>query len=87
MIEAARAGYGLIQVPDCYAHPYIERGELVETLRDYKAGGYEISAVYLQRQRLAPRLRVFKNFLVRLFNPPPWSAQATGALSGSVSTL
>ena len=85
MIEAARAGYGLIQVPDCYVQPYVERGELVETLRDYKAGGYEISAVYLQRQRLAPRLRVFMNFLVRLFNPPPWSAPATGAVPSSVS--
>lgn len=87
MIEAARAGYGLIQVPDCYAHPYIERGELVEALREHKAAGYEISAVYLQRQRLAPKLRVFMNFLVRLFNPPPWSAHAapkSGATSIAV---
>jgi LysR family transcriptional regulator for bpeEF and oprC len=73
MIEAARAGYGLIQVPECYAQPYIARGELVETLENYKAGGYEISVVYRQQQRLEPKVRVFMDFLVALFDPPPWN--------------
>lgn len=73
MIEAARAGYGLIQVPECYAQPYIARGELVETLENYKAGGYEISVVYRQQQRLEPKVRVFMDFLVTLFDPPPWN--------------
>ncbi len=73
LIEAARAGYGLIQLPECYVRPAIENGELAESLADYTAGGYRISAVYRQQQRLAPRLRVFMNFLVTLFNPPPWS--------------
>ncbi len=73
LIEASRAGYGLIQVPECYAQPYLERGELVETLKDYKAGGYTISVVYRQQQRLAPKLRVFMDFLAGLFDPPPWT--------------
>lgn len=72
LVEAASAGMGIIQVPACYAQPLLERGELVETLLDYKAGGYEISAVYLQQQRNVPKIRVFMNFLVALFNPPPW---------------
>jgi LysR family transcriptional regulator for bpeEF and oprC len=78
LIEAATAGMGIIQVPACYAQPALERGELVETLLDHKAGGYEISAVYLQQQRAAPKIRVFMNFLVALFNPPPWSLPSAG---------
>jgi len=76
LIEAAVAGYGLIQMPDCYVRPHIERGELVETLEKHRAGGYRISAVYRQQQRLARKLRVFMDFLVDLFEPPPWSASA-----------
>ncbi len=72
LVEAAKAGMGIIQVPACYAQPALEKGELVETLLDYKAGGYEISAVYLQQQRTVPKIRVFMNFLAGLFNPPPW---------------
>ncbi len=72
LVEAAIAGMGIIQVPACYAQPALEKGTLVETLVDYKAGGYEISAVYLQQQRMVPKIRVFMNFLAGLFNPPPW---------------
>jgi len=83
LIEAAIAGCGLIQVPECYVQPYIARGELVETLENYKAGGYHISVVYRQQQRLAPKLRVFMDFLVNLFNPPPWELSSSAALSAS----
>jgi LysR family transcriptional regulator for bpeEF and oprC len=80
-IEAAIAGYGLIQMPECYVQPYIQRGELVEVLQDHKAGGYEISAVYRQQQRLAPKLRVFMDFLVGLFDPPPWQPTLSTAIA------
>lgn len=73
LIEAARAGYGLIQIPECYAQPYLARGELVETLKNHKAGGYRISVIYRQQQRLAPKVRVFMDFLAALFDPPPWT--------------
>lgn len=81
MIEAAKAGYGLIQVPECYVQPYLIRGELVETLENYKAGGYEISVVYRQQQRLAPKVRVFMDFLLTLFDPPPWTHPQSDELS------
>ncbi len=78
LIEAAKTGYGLIQVPECYVQPCIERGELVEALGDQKAGGYEISVVYRQQQRDVPKLRLFINFLQAIFNPPPWNRARTG---------
>lgn len=77
-IEVAKAGYGLIQLPECYTQPYIERGEFVETLTDYKAGGFDVWAVYRQQQRDTPKLRVFMNFLETIFSPPPWNRVRAG---------
>jgi LysR family transcriptional regulator for bpeEF and oprC len=73
LITAAEAGMGFIQVPECYTKPSIDAGGLVEVLREYRAGGYQISAVYLPQQRLAPKIRVFIDFLSALFEPPPWA--------------
>jgi hypothetical protein len=42
-------------------------------LREYRAGGYHVSAIYLPQQRLAPKIRVFMDFLSALFDPPPWA--------------
>jgi len=72
MIEAAIAGHGLIQVPECYAHQAIAGGALALALEDYRAGGYEISAVYRQQQRRVPNVRAFMDFVAGLFDPPPW---------------
>jgi LysR family transcriptional regulator for bpeEF and oprC len=79
MIEAAKAGYGLIQVPECYVQPWLASGELVETLAHSRAGGYQISVVYRQQQRLSPKVRVFMKFLVSLLEPPPWMQPSSGA--------
>jgi LysR family transcriptional regulator, regulator for bpeEF and oprC len=72
LIEAAIAGSGLIQIPECYAQQAIARGALSLVLEDYRAGGYEISAVYRQQQRRAPNVRAFMDFVTALFDPPPW---------------
>ena len=72
LIEAAIAGFGLIQIPECYAQQALARGELALALHEYRAGGYEISAVYRQQQRLAPNVRAFMDFVTALFDPPPW---------------
>jgi LysR family transcriptional regulator for bpeEF and oprC len=77
LVAAATAGLGIIQVAEYYAWSALENGELVEILQDYKAEGYEISAVYPQPQRLAPKLRVFVDFLVSIFNRPPWTKDGT----------
>lgn len=82
LVEAAAAGMGIIQVPACYVQPALGKGLLIETLLDYKAGGYEISAVYLQQQRMVPKIRVFMNFLTGLFNPPPWERGMNERVNG-----
>jgi DNA-binding transcriptional LysR family regulator len=63
LISAAATGLGLIQVAEYYAKPWLESEKLVEVLADYKVHAYDISVVFQQRKRIAPRLRVFIDFL------------------------
>jgi len=72
LIAAASAGLGLIQVAEYYARPELESGALVQVLPGYKAKAYDISVVFQQRKSIAPRLRVFIDFLAELFSSPPW---------------
>ena len=53
-------------------------GQLVEVLAGYKVDAYDISVVFQKEKRAAPRLRVFVDFLVKLFNPAPWSVRRRG---------
>jgi len=80
LIAAAAAGLGVIQIAEYYARPLLETGKLVEVLSGYRAHAYDISIVFQAQKRMAPRLRVFIDFLVDLFAPPPW-AVATPALT------
>lgn len=73
LVAAANAGLGITQVAEYYAQSQLDKGDLVEILSDYKAAGYEISAVFPRQQRMAPKLRVFVDFLVAIFNTPPWN--------------
>jgi LysR family transcriptional regulator, regulator for bpeEF and oprC len=73
LISAATAGLGLIQVAEYYAQPDLKSGRLIEVLADYKSRAYDISVVFQQRKRMAPRLRVFIDFMIDLFDPPPWA--------------
>lgn len=80
LVAAAASGLGIIQVAEYYAQSQLERGELVEILPPYKTAGYRISAVYArQGQRAPPRVRVFVDFLVAIFNRPPWGRQGIAA--------
>jgi LysR family transcriptional regulator for bpeEF and oprC len=75
LMSAAAAGLGLIQVAEYYAQPDLKSGRLVEILADYKSRAYDISVVFQQRKRMASRLRVFIDFMIDLFDPPPWATQ------------
>jgi DNA-binding transcriptional LysR family regulator len=59
-------------VAEYYARPELESGALVELFSEYRAHAYDISIVFRQRKSIAPRLRVFVDFLVAQFSPPPW---------------
>jgi len=82
LVAAAAAGLGITQVAEYYAHPLLETGELVEILADYKTEGHDISMLYPQQKPIAPKLRVFTEFMLGLFDPPPWTAQRRRAPAG-----
>lgn len=73
---AAVAGLGIGQVAEHYAYRSLVSGELVEVLRDYKADGYTISVVFPKTDQVPPKVRVFIDFLVEIFNQPPWASSS-----------
>jgi len=75
LVAAAVAGLGLIQVADYYVRPALSSGELNEVMPRYKTGGYDISVLFPVHPHVAPRHRVFVDFLVSIFNQPPWIAR------------
>lgn len=78
LIAAAGAGLGLVQVAEYYASAELRAGSLVEVLTNHKIRAHEISVMFEQRKRIAPRLRVFIDFLVAMFDAPPWRAGMSG---------
>jgi LysR family transcriptional regulator for bpeEF and oprC len=85
LVAAAAAGLGVIQVAEYYAQPLLESGKLVEVLSDRKAEGYDISVVFHKQPRVAPKVRVFVDFLIALFDPPPWRRQSVAKPQAAVN--
>lgn len=67
MLDLARRGYGLIQAPRYRLMPHIAEGALVEVLPDFPPPPTQLSALYPQNRQLSPRVRVFIDWIVRVF--------------------
>ena len=78
LIAAAASGLGIIQVGRYYAQPLLDSGALIEIMPQTRTHAYDISVVFQTTKRVPPRLRVFINFLVDIFAPPPWDDPKTG---------
>ena len=68
LIEAAKAGCGIVQVLSLSAAAAIRAGELVAVLADFTAPGPPVSAVYQQGQRSAAKVGAFVDFVTALFD-------------------
>jgi DNA-binding transcriptional LysR family regulator len=64
---AARLGLGIIQVPRYHAQRYIDSGELVPILQDYPLTRTPVSLLYPRNRQLSPRVRVFIEWLTKVF--------------------
>ena len=62
---ACLAGLGIIQVPVVAVRPYMQRGELVEVLADFKAEPMPVSLLYPHRRHLSRRLLAFMEWLTQ----------------------
>ncbi|MBO9125328.1 MULTISPECIES: LysR family transcriptional regulator [unclassified Rhizobium] len=64
---AARLGLGIIQVPRYHAQRYIDSGELQPILQDYPLTKTPVSLLYPRNRQLSPRVRVFIEWLTKVF--------------------
>ncbi|MBX3657790.1 MAG: LysR family transcriptional regulator [Ramlibacter sp.] len=66
-VAAALRGGGLIQLPRFHVEEYLQEGRLVEVLADFPSPGLVLSAMYPYRRQLSPRVRVFVDWISRLY--------------------
>ena len=64
---ACRLGYGLIQVPRYHLDADLNAGALVEILPQYRPTPTPVSLLYPRNRQLAPRVRVFIDWLSGVF--------------------
>ncbi|MCV3209297.1 LysR family transcriptional regulator [Mesorhizobium sp. YC-39] len=67
MAELARLGFGLVQAPHYRFAQDFARGTLVEVLSDFPPAPTPLSALYPQNRQLAPRVRVFIDWVIGIF--------------------
>jgi len=63
LLDAAKRGLGLAQLPDYYVQDALDSGELVEVLSDYRDVREGIWALYPQNRNLSPKVRLLIDFL------------------------
>lgn len=66
---AAVAGTGILVAPSLLIRDTLRRKELVPVLPGWAGPAYEVRAVYPSRSGLAPKVRVFVDFLVERLGP------------------
>jgi hypothetical protein len=73
MLDAARAGLGLVILPAFLVADAIVAGELVPVLSDFAPSGGQVSAVFRQSKRGSPKIQALVKFVAeRLGHPPTW---------------
>ena len=69
--DALRGGLGVSLIPLPYVEKYLRAGRLQSALDDWTTAQITHYAVYPSRQHLAPKLRVFLDFLIQQFSRAP----------------
>lgn len=67
MADLARLGFGIFQAPRYRVRRDLEEGKLVEILKQYPPTRTLVSALYPQNRQMTPRLRVFLNWVSKVF--------------------
>jgi len=63
LVDAALKGIGIVQLPDYYLHSYIESGQLMIILDQFREPAEGIWAVYPQNRYLSPKIRLLIEYL------------------------
>lgn len=64
-------GFGLAQVARFMALPYLEKGDLVELLGQWRPAPLPVSVLYPQNRHLSPKVRAFSDWAAELFAQCP----------------
>ncbi len=67
LLAAATKGIGLVQLPEFYVHEDIKAGRLIEVMRETQPTDSAVWAVYPSSRHLSPKVRLFVDDLVSLF--------------------
>lgn len=67
--SACLAGLGIIQVPKAGAQAYLDSGQLVEILPEYRPASMPVSILYPNRRHVPQRVQVFMTWLASLVQP------------------
>ncbi|PTE07725.1 LysR family transcriptional regulator [Mesorhizobium helmanticense] len=76
MAELARLGFGLVQAPHYRFAADLAKGILVEVLPEFPPAPTPVSALYPQNRQLAPRVRVFIDWVTGIFGEDKTSGRA-----------
>ena len=79
LLDAARKGLGLAQLPDYYVMDDLHRGTLVSVLKGYRHPDTGVWAVYPGHQHTSPKIRHFIDFLVDTLPAPPPDHKVPGS--------
>ena len=63
LVDAALKGLGIVQLPDYYVQHYLQNGELVTLLDNYREPDEGIWAVYPHNRQLSPKIRLLVDYL------------------------
>ena len=66
LMDAARRGLGIVQLPDYYALPYLENGSVREILTNYAPDDEGIWALCLPGRQLSPKVRILLDYLTHV---------------------
>jgi LysR family transcriptional regulator for bpeEF and oprC len=69
LVEAAKAGCGIVQHLSLSVEEPIRTGALVPILEQWSVPGPDVSVVYHQRHHRAAKVKVFVDFVEQLFKP------------------
>lgn len=65
LVDAALKGVGIVQLPDYYVQEYINQGELIELLPNYREPDDAVWALYPQNRHLSPKVRMLVDYLAK----------------------
>ncbi len=68
VFHATLAGIGIARLPCYMTHKKVQAGELVQILPEHNPPGTDIAVIFPERRNLAPKTRVFIDFLVDQFH-------------------